>query len=204
MNLTAWNSLLAALGATPEETCFRELLDAYSEAHRAYHLVRHLDECLSLFAEFRSLAAEGAEVECALWFHDAIYQPMRSDNEERSAAWAGTYLAARGVQSDRVRRVKSHILATRHAELPVDSDAKLVVDIDLSILGAPRARYAEFEEQVRREYKWVPGPLFRSKRAEILRSFSARPALYSHGPIRERFELPARANLEWAIAALER
>ena len=49
-----------------------------------------------------------------------------------------------------------------------------VVDIDLSILGRNRQDYDLFEERVRKEYKWVPGPLYRRKRIEVLESFLKR------------------------------
>lgn len=198
----AWHAMLTELGVAPEHACFDRLVAAYDEPHRAYHTQRHLDDCLALLNDFRALAHRPAEVECALWFHDAVYEPMSKGNEERSAEWAAEFLHASGAAKDVADRVRELVLATRHAAVPVDSDARLLVDVDLSILGATRERYERFEDEVRREYRWVPGPLYRRKRAEILESFVARPAIYSHGPLRERFEANARSNLEWALDRL--
>ncbi|GFE81535.1 hypothetical protein GCM10011487_35350 [Steroidobacter agaridevorans] len=101
-----------------------------------------------------------------------------------------------------ITRVRAHILATRH-EAPAElDDSKLVVDIDLSILGVDEAAYARFESDVRQEYRWAPGPLFRSKRAEILESFLARSTIYSTTLFRDRYEAPARRNLRAAIVDL--
>ena len=66
------------------------------------------------------------------------------------------------------------------------------MDIDLSILGQPRARFAEYERQIRREYAWVPAPAFAKARAEILRRFLTRPALYLTAECRSRFEMRTR------------
>ena len=102
-------------------------------------------------------------MECALWFHDAIYEPMSSSNEERSAAWAVEFFQGVGVRKEGAERIQSHIMATRHVGLAEDNDGRLVVDIDLAILGPDAARYVEFERDVRREYKWVPGMIYRKK-----------------------------------------
>jgi predicted metal-dependent HD superfamily phosphohydrolase len=157
---------------------------------------------LATLDEFNHLAAYPAEVECALWFHDAIYEPMSNSNEERSANWAAEFGGRVGVPSESVARIRAHIMATRHVALPVDDDSRLVVDIDLAILGADPSRYDEFDRDVRREYRWVPGIVYRSKRAAILQSFLDRPRIYHAQLAYERFEHNARANLSGAIRTL--
>jgi predicted metal-dependent HD superfamily phosphohydrolase len=95
-------------------------------------------------------------------------------------------------------------MATRHEALATMPDAQFVVDIDLSILGATEEAYSRFEENVRKEYRWVPSMIFRRKRAEILQSFLARPTIYSTKPFQARYEAQARRNLESAVAALRK
>jgi predicted metal-dependent HD superfamily phosphohydrolase len=118
------------------------------------------------------------------------------DNEARSAAWAERELSAATVPADARARVHELIMATRHAALPATADEALLVDIDLSILGADPERFDEYEVQVRQEYAWVPGPVFRRKRRELLQGFLARPHLYSTDWFRHRFEAAARSNLQ--------
>jgi predicted metal-dependent HD superfamily phosphohydrolase len=204
LDLERWNRLLAALGITGESECFDALLAAYSEKHRHYHTTRHIDHCLRELDSATSLAREPAEVELALWFHDAIYDPHSSKNEERSADWACELLTRHHASAERVNRVRDHILATRHEAIAIDADSRLVVDIDLSILGVDEAAYAEFEVNVRKEYRWVPSLLFRRKRAEILESFLARPQIYTTQLFRDRYEVAARRNLTQAIEHLRR
>jgi predicted metal-dependent HD superfamily phosphohydrolase len=197
-----WNRLLAALGIGGEAECFDALLAAYSEKHRHYHTTRHIDHCLRELDSAKSLARDPAEVELALWFHDAIYDPHSSKNEERSADWACELLTRHHASAERIGRVRDHILATRHEAVANDPDSRLVVDIDLSILGVDEAAYAEFEVNVRQEYRWVPSLLFRRKRAEILESFLARPQIYTTQLFKDRYESQARRNLVHAIQRL--
>lgn len=202
MNIERWNALLRELGIPPETKTFSRLQSAYAEGHRGYHTSRHIDECLPLLYELKRLCERPAEVECALWFHDAIYEPMSKSNEERSADWAAAFLSSSGAAQDVIGRIRSHITATRHEALPADGDSRVVVDIDLSILGAEPSRYQEFERDVRKEYRWVPRFIYGPKRAAILQSFLDRPRIYQTEPMFERFEAKARGNLSKAIQSL--
>ena len=77
-----------------------------------------------------------------------------------------------------------------------------MIDVDLAILGTPAERFDEYERQVRDEYSWVPGFLFRRKRREILTAFLARPHVYNTERFRVRYEAVARANLARSIERL--
>jgi predicted metal-dependent HD superfamily phosphohydrolase len=195
---------MAALEMPAETETFAAIVAAYSEKHRHYHTREHIEHCLREFDSAVDLANEPAEIELALWFHDAIYDPYRSDNEERSADWACSLLQKHSADPARVERVRSLILATRHAVPATTPDSQLLVDIDLAILGADEQAYAVFEANVRKEYRWVPAILFRTKRAEILESFLSRPQIYSTRPFHERYEVSARRNLAKAIETLIR
>ena len=93
-------------------------------------------------------------------------------------------------------------MATKHDGVPDAADEKLMVDVDLAILGASVDRFDEYECQVREEYSWVPGWLFRRKRREILRAFLLRPHIFNTEYFLATYEQHARANLERSIAAL--
>src|SRR5690554_1629397 len=126
------------------DSLFRELADRYGDVRRHYHTLDHVDACLAWLDWSAGLALRPAEVSLALWFHDAIYEPGASDNEERSAAFARSHLAGVGISLETIGRIEAHILATRTHEAE-HSDSRLVVDIDLTILGSPPARFDEFE-----------------------------------------------------------
>lgn len=197
----AWTAVWARLGLPAPAHVLPPLLACYAEPSRHYHTQQHLAECLALCQQMLQLARQPAEVELALWFHDAVYEPRAHDNEQRSADWARSVLLAAGAQVDVADHVHTLIMATRHDAVPSDTDAQLVVDIDLAILAAPAERFAEYERQVRAEYAWVPALVFRHKRRAILRQFLARPALYSTPQLRYRLEQSARANIRLALDA---
>jgi predicted metal-dependent HD superfamily phosphohydrolase len=181
---------------------FDQLQARYSEPHRKYHTLQHLAECLAYFEAVRHLAEHPGEVEIALWFHDGIYNTQRHDNERQSADWARIILQGHGAAPAAVQRVDDLIMATCHSALPVSHDAQLLVDVDLSILGAMPQRFAEYEEQIRQEYAFVPEDVFRQKRGEILRGFLGRPFIYSTPHFQATLEARARDNLRLAIAGL--
>jgi predicted metal-dependent HD superfamily phosphohydrolase len=195
-----WLATWKGLGVdAPAAGLYEELVARYAAPERHYHTLRHLDECFARFAESRQLAEHAHEIELALWFHDGIYDVRRQDNELRSAAWAEVVSLGAGLPQHVATRVRELILATKHDALPDSADSRLLVDIDLAILGAPVERFDEYERQVRQEYAWVPDALFRDKRREILEAFLARPHIFSTDYFRSRYEAQARANLERSI-----
>jgi predicted metal-dependent HD superfamily phosphohydrolase len=181
-----------------------ELLLAYSSAGRYYHTLTHIRDCLSFFDQTNFLAVQPEEVEIAIWFHDAVYDSRSSDNEQKSAGWAEAVIHRAGLGEAIANRVAACILATRHHDEVTDDDARLLVDIDLSILGRDPAVFWQYEEDIRREYAWVPGDVFRQERRKLLERFLDRRHIYYHPPYRERFEASARTNLQQAIARLGR
>ena len=202
MNPERWTALMRSFGLSDNLHMLERINSAYTEPHRCYHTPAHIEACLREFDSVRSLAQSEAEIEIALWFHDVIYVPRASDNERRSADMASQFLASAGVPPAVCARVHSHVMATVHNAEPIDPDARLLVDVDLSILGQDAELYDRFERAVREEYKWVPWFLYRRKRGDILRSFLEREFIYCTEPFRQRYELAARTNLEHAIGAL--
>ena len=182
--------------------CHADVLARYSEAHRAYHTVQHLAECFEHFDGVRARADRPGEVELALWLHDVIYDTRTADSEARSAQIARVLVDRAGGGADVGERVAELILATRHSAAPEAPDAQLLVDIDLAILGADTARFAEYEEQVRREYAFVPSEAFVAARVRVLSGFLARPSIYATDHFRALLEGRARDNLARSIRAL--
>ena len=63
-------------------------------------------------------------------------------------------------------------------------------------------RWQRLENQIRREYGWVPGFVFRRKRRKILEMLLGRDTLYSTETFVDKYEARARANLERGLDAL--
>lgn len=195
-----WRALWRAAGAPGDpDPAWHDLKRLWSEPHRAYHGLAHLTHCLDELEPVRSLAQSPIDVELALWFHDAEYDTRRPGNEERSSELARSVATTMGRAPESIARIERLILATRHDAVPAPGDESLVVDIDLAILGQPRTRFEEYERGIRHEYAWVPAPVFRMKRAQILRSFLERATIYATPHFRAMYELSARENLRRSL-----
>ena len=202
-----WLELWQRLGITRQADsavadAFAALTTRYAEAGRHYHTAQHIAACLAQFDAARGLCEHADEVELALWFHDAIYDARAKDNESQSAAWAVRLMTECGIAQPARTRVHTLIMATCHDALPQTQDAQVLVDIDLSILGADAARFDAYEAQVRQEYNFVPGFLFRRARRKILQGFLERPAIYVTTHFHAALEKKARENLARSLAAL--
>ena len=139
----------------------------------------------------------------ALWFHDAIYDIGRSDNEQRSADWARAVLLETGVDPASAQRVHALIMVTRHDCAPGSADAQVLLDIDLAILGQPAHVFARYESQIADEFAEVPLAQRRVRRSAILQHFLDRPRIYHTQLFHDLYEAQARANLEGSIKALQ-
>ena len=203
LDLQRWNTLWQSVARQGDGSeWFNTLTKLYAEPHRHYHTSRHINECLTEFDAAREFARQPQAVELGLWFHDAIYDSHAADNEEQSALLAERCLKEAGADSDLQSAVCELVLVTKaHNDSP-HPDAPLLVDIDLSILGALPDRFFEYEDQIRKEYAWVPEEVFRTKRAEILERFLSRPVIFRTSWFFESREKQARANLMTSIERL--
>lgn len=197
-----WLATWQLLGAQPPAGELGALLAAWSEPQRHYHDLRHLAECLARWAALRGQAEHPGEVALAIWYHDAVYDPQAQDNERRSADWALRVLRAAGGSEAAAQRVDALIMATCHDAPARTADERLLIDIDLAVLGAPTERFDTYDRDVRLEYAWVPEALYRQKRREVLLQFLQRERLYQTPPAHEALEAQARINLAAAVARL--
>jgi predicted metal-dependent HD superfamily phosphohydrolase len=201
-----WNSFCASSPSpvAARDAIFDEFVRAYSEPQRHYHTMNHVEACLDQFELVRDRCDQPDAVEAAIWFHDVVYDPRRSDNEQRSAELADNALRRLGRSDPFRQNVHDLILATRHDAWPVTTDDQaMLLDIDLSIFGATPAEFDEYERLIRREYAHVPDDQFRAGRAAILRRFLQRPSIFASEFFRRRYEHVARLNLEGSLKRLQ-
>lgn len=197
-----WQTLMHGLGLAANEATFAALLAAYRQPHRHYHTPRHIADCLQQLDTLRHDADQPHAIELAIWFHDAIYDPYRSDNEQASADWAMRFLRENDLPAALQGRVQALILATRHDAIATDHDMAILIDIDLSILGSPPDAYDTYRQAVRREYRWVPGPLFRRSRRAVLESFLQRERIFLTDQLHASHEARARGNINAELETL--
>lgn len=198
-----WQTLMHRLGIGASLQTYQQLVRAYSESQRHYHTAHHISSCLQHFDAVQTLAQVPAEVEIALWFHDAVYQPRSNHNEQDSADWAMQFLQEEGQPHSQCLRVHHLIMATQDHTDITKGDAAVVVDIDLAILGQDPATFAEFERNIRKEYYWAPVSEYCRRRSQILASFLQHPPIYQTRYFQERYEATAIANLNTALSNLQ-
>jgi len=198
-----WNQLWKRMGANGSGVeAYDELISLYGETRRTYHNFVHIAHVLGELDGASRLVANPNQVELALWYHDAVYDTKEKDNEEKSAEIVEKRLSKVGIRKEFIDGITAMILATKHGEVPQDSDTQYLVDIDLLILGKPTEEFDEYERDVRVEYAWVPEDQFRQGRRAILQEFLDRDSIYSTNFFKQKYESQARSNLERSIAQL--
>ncbi|MER7958766.1 hypothetical protein [Streptomyces sp. NPDC096030] len=201
--LQRWNATLRAARAGregPDPAPYgRNLLSRWAEPQRRYHTVDHLRAVLDRIDELADLGGEGGELELvrlAAWFHDAVYRPDRSENEERSAVLAEKALAEAGLTSHEVAEVARLVrLTTTHDPAPGDLNGEALCDADLAILATDEETYGGYTRAVREEYAFVPDDDFRQGRAAVLRQLLSLPRLFRTPYGAAAWEERARRNL---------
>jgi predicted metal-dependent HD superfamily phosphohydrolase len=169
---------------------FFDLVCRYSDTARHYHNFEHIRDMLRNL--YQTDVREDRALHRAIWWHDAIYDSTRSDNEERSAELAAQTLTVWNEPSGEIDRVVALILITKRHEVPAnDGIAKTLIDLDLQILAAPSEKYDLYAVQVRAEYAWVPDGDYVRGRADFLKRMLARERILINADL----DAIARANM---------
>lgn len=180
-----------------------DLLARWTEPRRAYHGVDHLRAVLAVIDENADRAADPAAVRLAAWFHDAVYDPLRMDNEEASALLAEATLPELGVQPNRVAEVARLVrLTASHDPVPGDRNGGLLVDADLAILASPPETYRAYTLAVRCEYAHLDDATFAVGRTGVLNNLLGLTRLFHTPTLRERWEDLARQNVAHELRSI--
>lgn len=185
------------VGRTPEALRWLEsVVNRYREPQRHYHDVRHLRWVVRHVEELGASATDLDAVIAAAFFHDAVYDPVASDNEVASARLATTALTELDWDPARIDSVGSMITATdRHDLADATTDATVLFAADLAVLAADPAGYSDYVRNVRREYHHVTEPDWVTGRSAVLRSFLERERIYAVGLDLDTWEQRARGNI---------
>lgn len=198
-----WNNLVVASGIEigAARGHFNDLCQAYGEPHRHYHTLDHINQMLHWLNQAGVVDTAAL---WAAWYHDYVYNPGKKDNEGKSAVRAGTVLSELGVGADVVVRVAQMIEATKSHKVNgiVDSSIDLLLDADMAILGVTEHSYDQYCQAVRKEFKSVPGFLYRRGRKAFLGSVLDQRRIYTSEWFYDRFEERARINLSVELQGL--
>jgi predicted metal-dependent HD superfamily phosphohydrolase len=189
-----------------EEYLFEMIWKYYTEEHRYYHNISHIADCLRKLDEYKFYVdpyeyklLNIEAITLAIWFHDIIYQPAQKNNEERSAELARVVMYNMNPEIYLKRKdVYDLILLTKHERVnKLNDSAKLLLDIDLSILGSDREKFEVFEMNIREEYAWVPENVYKVERVKIINGFLNLAQVYNTRHFKLNYEMKAFENLKW-------
>ncbi len=185
-----------------QETLWAELEQQYTRQNRHYHtlghlayMLRHAQDCKDLIYDFDTLLF-------SIFYHDIIYNPLRRDNEEKSAFIAEARMKQLKVPGGRIECCQKQILATQNHLENEDKDTAYLLDFDLAILGEAPDIYRDYTKNIRKEYRFVPPILYRNRRKKVLRHFLEMRHIFKTERFRKIFEKQARINLAAELATL--
>jgi len=193
---------------------WRILHDKHCAAGRHYHTLEHLRNYHAQLRRYKAAGRLAAPAVCelALFFHDAVYDARRADNELQSAQLFAEFCADLRRATDlppslHLEQATGLILRTANhmdATPAEDSDAAAFLDCDLHTLGAAPHTYHRYAEGVRLEYAHVDEAEYRRGRAAVLRSFpETNEHLYFTPSMRDEREAMAHANIAAEIRLLQ-
>ncbi|HYG49520.1 MAG TPA: hypothetical protein VD905_01405 [Flavobacteriales bacterium] len=184
------------------DALWHELETSYSHKKRHYHNLSHLENLLVQLEPVKSQTSNWDAILFAVFYHDAVYRAMRTDNELQSARLAENRLHELNVPEQTVRQVFDLIMATKGHTIRENNDINLFTDADLSILGTDWNAYHTYAQQIRGEYSLYPDFVYNPGRKKVLDHFLSMPRIFKTNHFFEKYEKQARENLKKERASL--
>ena len=179
-----------------------EIEKKYSCKKRHYHTLEHLDNLLSQLTDVKSEIQNWETILFTLFYHDIIYNSIKSDNEEKSAELAEKRMKQISVSNDKIELCKKQIFATKSHIKSTDSDTNYFTDADLSVLGQNWETYLLYCKNVRKEYSIYPTLVYNPGRKKVLNHFLSMDRIFKTDFFYNKFELQAKQNLQQEIESL--
>lgn len=194
-----WNAVFFKEPQDLIHSIFRRLVKSYQSRTRHYHNLDHLTAMLGLSDSYASHLQQKDVVDLAIFYHDVIYNPLRKDNEERSARQAVRELSKLQLPKEKIQLIETYILATKTHDLQgfdSESDLAYFLDFDLAVLGADREIYETYAHNIRSEYHIYPDFMYNTGRSKVLQHFLDKPSIYFTAAFRADRETRAKENME--------
>lgn len=172
-----------------------EIEKHYTDKKRHYHTLQHLDNLLSQLTEVKAELLDWETILFTLYYHDIIYNPLKSDNEDKSAEFAEKRMQQIAVPAETIKRCKAQILATKTHIKSTNSDTNYFTDADLSVLGQTWEVYTHYYKGVRKEYSIYPDIIYNQGRKKVLNHFLAMSSIFKTDFFYQKFERQAKLNL---------
>lgn len=184
------------------EKYWTEIKTCYSESNRFYHNIHHLNNFIEQLLPIKDQIEDWTTMIFSIAYHDIIYNTLKQDNEEKSAALADERLTEVMYPAAQKEKCRRQILATKQHTANDDTDTNYFTDADLSILGYDKSTYQLYTEQIRKEYKFYPDLLYKPGRKKVLKDFLAMNPIFKTEHFRNKFEAQAKINIAEELRSL--
>ena len=183
------------------DTLWLEIKEKYSEKHRAYHNLNHLEEIFRYYDSCKDKLEQPDLICFSIFYHDVIYGVWKKDNEEKSADFALLKLS-NILSTSELTSITNQIITTKTHE-SLNNDTQFLLDFDLAILGQSPSIYKEYLQKIRKEYKSVPNFIYKKGRKKVLQHFIDKPFIYKTPEFIDLYELQAKQNLKQELNFLK-
>lgn len=192
----------AGAGDQRAEALWSAIRGQYNAPGRFYHNLSHLDQVISQLVAVKDQVQNWTAVVMATAYHDYVYDPLRTDNEEQSALCAEQELSA-VIDAASLALCLRMVRATKTHLPDPHTDLNFFIDADLSILGAPAREYQFYSRQIKKEYSMFAGAVYHAGRRKVLQQFLDRKRIFNSSYFYEHYEVRARENLRAELALLK-
>jgi predicted metal-dependent HD superfamily phosphohydrolase len=184
------------------EDLWLEIETSYTSARRYYHNFDHLEHLVNELTTVKALVSDWDTLLWSVFYHDVVYNTLKQNNEEKSAALAKKRLSSIHYPSSKISLCAAQILATKSHTVSDDQDTNLFTDADLCILGGDGNTYIEYAAKIRKEYFLYPDLVYKPGRKKVLQHFLAMERIFKTDHFYAKYEAQARKNLKQELEDL--
>lgn len=144
------------------------ILDMWNESHRSYHNLNHLNDIMNQINKDKPkyTQEEYEKLILTALFHDCVYDPKRTDNEEKSAEFLMN--CALDKDDDFINDVKKMIIDTKTHKAS-NSLSSFFIKYDMNIVERDFESLLEWEKGIAKEYKMYKDK-YKKNRIKFLKS----------------------------------
>jgi len=173
--------------------CWNEVKDLHSQPTRHYHNLDHLKLMVFEFQILKTKPTNYDTILFSLFYHDAIYDSTKKENEEQSYRLLEQRLQPTTFKY--IQNCKAIIEATKTHESNKTYEIALFLDIDLAILGQKSSLYEKYRSNIRAEYSILNDIEYQNGRLSVLNRMIQSKSIYKTEFFIEKYEKRARLNI---------
>jgi len=165
----------------------------YNEKTRLWHTFAHITQMLEGYNRMVDDGAIGYNDHdvLAILFHDFIYVPGMSDNEERSAMAASDLL-----KTDDTHFITKAIMSTKLHTGTGNHRIDTIIDLDMSIMGGSNDMYNLYSLAIRWEHRKISEVNWRKGRVAFLESILSMERIFATEYFSKKLDFRARSNIK--------